>query len=394
MKRKVGAIILIIFFLITSLAYATLDRVKLENWDNYLFWVAYPRGAKPVWLDGGVDTITFRGGTNYTVFDGAPKNVVLRGEGEVTMNILRPDGKEVTLTGKISGEDSLNSNTGLALDAIRFAINELSFRSEDRALFSPTRMLFSGEDKEPLRGTYRITVSPGDVEVTIVGSNYGLLGTDYKGRDLWVGFVGSTVNTLTLAFLTMLFVILFGLLLGVSSGYYETRFGEIASVILEALNSLPYLPLAVIVIFLISYTGAYGRRELGTFKLTVVLALLLVGKFAGAVKGIVMHEKREEYVEAARALGAGDLEIIRKHIIRAVIPYTLSYATLLFSQMIAVVSILGLFGIIPGVNWGSFVAEAFKQSAVYSLWWWPLSPSVAIILVSVGLTLLSDSSSG
>ncbi len=391
-RRKVGALLLAAFFLFTAVSYATLDKTKLRNWDNYLFWVDYPRGAKPLWLGDSSKSVQFRGQTEYIVTGKAPVNMIFRGNGEVSVTIFRPDGKVVRLSGEINGTTSMNSNIDLVLQARRFALRVLGLRREDLAFITPTQALFMDENRNPLPGNYTIQVYPASVEVLLIGDTYGVLGTDYKGRDLWVGFVGSTVNTLVLAFLTTVLVILIGVLLGIGSGYYESRFGDALSVLLEALNSIPYLPLAIVIIFVLSSTGFYGKREMGTAELAVILSLLLVGRFASAVRGIVMHEKVQEYIESARALGAGDMAIILRHIMKAVIPYVLSYSTLLFAQIIAVVSILGLFGIIPGVNWGSFVAEAFTQNAIYTLWWWPLLPSVAIVLVSIGLTLLSDDS--
>ncbi|ASA78563.1 ABC transporter permease [Thermococcus sp. 5-4] len=393
-RRTLGALLLATFLLFTAVSYATLDREKLANWDNYLFWVDYPKGARPVWLGDSSKSVEFSGQIEYTVTEKAPVNLILHGNGDVSITIFRPDGKVVRLSAEINGTTSVNSNTELALQARRFAIENLGLRREDLAFIAPTQALFMDEDRNPLPGNYTIQIHPRSVEAQLVGDTYGLLGTDYKGRDLWVGFIGSTVNTLILAFLTTVLVIFLGILLGIGSGYYETRLGDAISVILEALNSIPYLPLAIAIIFVLSSTGFHGKLEMGVFELALILALLLVGKFASAVKGIVMHEKVQEYIESARALGAGDIEIISRHIMKAVVPYALSYSTLLFAQMIAVISILGLFQIIPGANWGSFVAEAFTQNAIYSLWWWPLSPSIAIIIVSIGLTLLSGDSSG
>ncbi|ASJ05654.1 ABC transporter permease [Thermococcus barossii] len=392
MKRRLGALMVAAFMIFTALSYATLDMEKLANWDNYLFWVDYPKGARPAWL-GDSGSVEFRGGIEYTVTQKAPVNLILRGTGDVSITIFRPDGRVVRLSTEINGTTSVNSNTELALQARRFALEVLGLRREDMAFLTPTQALFMDENRNPLPGNYTVQVHPAGIEAQLIGDAYGLLGTDYKGRDLWVGFVGSTVNTLILAFLTTVLVIVVGIALGVGSGYYETKLGDVISVVLEALNAVPYLPLAIAIIFVLSSTGFHGKLEMGTVELASILALLLVGKFASAVKGIVMHEKVQEYIESARALGASDLQIILRHVMRAVLPYALSYSTLLFAQMIAVISILGLFQIIPGVNWGSFVAEAFSQNAIYTLWWWPLSPSIAIILLSVGLTLLSGPSS-
>ncbi|CAD5245208.1 ABC transporter permease [Thermococcus camini] len=366
---------------------------KAANWNYLPYWNDYPKNARPIWLPSGFRTLESTG-TNFSMtftVDGiVPGNVMIEGNSTVRLVIHRPDGLSVVLGPvEVDGRTSINSNPTLAAGAYEFA-ESLGYGLESRPLFTPTQFLFMGYGGEVLEGRYTLEFeSSSPVAVTVFGDSYGLLGTDSYGRDLWVGFVLAGRSTLLVSLEVSLLVMTIGLLLGLFAGYYRSRPAILLEGLLNSLGALPVLPLAMLMIFSFSTTGIAMTREIKTEILSLILALLLAGKFGSAVRGFVVQEKVREHVAAARALGAGDLYILRRHILKPVIPYALSHFSLLFPKVVALVAILGFFNMIPSDNWGSFILEGLNQNALYAgRWWWFLAPLVTMVLLSVGFALL------
>ncbi|WP_346765963.1 ABC transporter permease [Thermococcus sp. 21S7] len=393
-KAKVGIALIMLVMLLAVLPVGLIvPAEKAANWNYLPYWNDYPRNARPIWLPSGFKTLE-SSGTNFSmtfsVGDVVPGNIMLEGSSTVRLVIHRPDGFSVVLGPvEVDGRTSVNSNPVLAANAYDFA-ESIGYGPESRPLFTPTQLLFMGYGGDVLEGEYTVEVeSTGPVEVTVFGDSYGLLGTDSYGRDLWVGFVLAGRSTLLVSLEASVLVVVIGLLLGLLAGYYRNRLAILLEGLLNSLGALPVLPLAMLMIFSFSTTGIAMSREIGTETLAMILVLLLAGKFGSAVRGFVVQEKVKEHVAAARALGAGDFHILRRHILRPVIPYALSHFSLLFPKVVALVAILGFFNMIPSDNWGSFILEGLNQNALYAgRWWWFLAPVVTMVLLSVGFALL------
>lgn len=141
-----------------------------------------------------------------------PTNILIEGDGMARIMLLRPDGRRVVIGPfKIEGKTSFNSNPTITSTIRRFATS-MGFTPDDWPFVQPTAMLFMSSPKNVLPGEYVLSIEASSpVAVTVFGSSYGLLGTDNYGRDLWVGFVLASRNTLFLALEVSVFVVMFGL---------------------------------------------------------------------------------------------------------------------------------------------------------------------------------------
>ncbi|WP_367883985.1 ABC transporter permease subunit [Thermococcus sp. JCM 11816] len=228
---------------------------------------------------------------------------------KIEISVLRPDGVRVLL---YRGGPAISSNMSLNINMRAGVVSSLSkafnLSVSEYVLVSSAKLLFSRDSSlEPLKGEYIFEVrlsEKANPSVEILGTCYGLLGTDSYGRDMWVGFVKGMNNTLYLAFFTTAIIVVLGVLVGMVSGYVGGILGELATFILEVLMALPMLPILVVLVWLFSTQG-YGRKvEIDPPLLFMFLvALLTFGKLAKTIRLIVIKEKANEYVKAAVSMG-------------------------------------------------------------------------------------------
>ncbi|WP_054839552.1 hypothetical protein [Thermococcus sp. JCM 11816] len=135
-------------------------------------------------------------------------------------------------------------------------------------------------------------------------------------------------------------------------------------------------------IYAVSKVGAYTKLIIPDWLAGIIIALFFFSQYSNSVRGIVENEKVQEYIAASKSMGASDVYIILRHILPPlVLSYTLSYVSMLFPpRVVAFVSVLGLFNIIPGTNWGgSYTSELLKQGALMGRYWWAVLVSAVVI---------------
>src|SRR5690625_2736562 len=184
-------------------------------------------------------------------------------------------------------------------------------------------------------------------------------GTDNLGRDMfartWEGAKISLFIGLTAAFIDLII----GVIWGSISGYIGGRVDEYLMRIADILSALPYL-LVVILLMVIMPKGLW----------TLIIAMTITGwiNMARIVRGEVMRLKTEEYVLAARTLGASSVRIISKHLIPnmlgpILVTLTLTVPTAIFTE--AFLSFLGLGVPAPLASWGTMTADALPALRYY-----------------------------
>ncbi|HWQ17074.1 MAG TPA: ABC transporter permease [Sulfolobales archaeon] len=276
----------------------------------------------------------------------------------------------------------------------------LSINPADLAQFGVERAMFGApaspgniSSLEPLNGIYRFTVeiqltSPQDsvdmVSLAVVGRAYGIMGTDFDGRDLAQALLFGFPVALAIGFITSAVVSIIGMILGVFSGYYGGILDEVVQRTADVLGNIPLLPLLILFTFI---TPTYLRLQ-------IIIITLIVFGWAGLaiiIRSMVLSIKAEQYVEAARALGASNTRIIFKHIIPQVMPYTVAQMIFFVPTAILTEAGLSLLGLgdpsIP--TWGQILSRVLDKGAVSIAWWWILPPGLLIVLSAVTFVLIA-----
>ena len=372
-------------------------------------------------LGGGIkrDELTFN--YNYK-YDVPPTDLTFKAEliyynaakpPSINMVILRPDGQTIKLyskpskTGK-SEEDHYVAEVNVLVSASDTAKKEAynfgrSYETEENlkkilsvdfvdpmsVIFSKTEPGILLEEADPLKGNYKLIVdiyyfdkrdSTRSAKSIFAGKVYGLLGTDSNRRDLFKGVVWGTRWALALGLLTAVFSVGIGIAFGITSAYLGGWKDEFMQRINEAIASLPFLPILILI------SAAFKPS---IWNIIILMSLLFWTGTAKVARSMGLQIKEETYIEAARCLGAGNRRIILKHMIPQVMPYAfanmaLSVPSALLTE--AGLSFLGL-GDTTIITWGQILYAAQTAGATLrGLWWWVVPPGLAIAIV--GLTFV------
>jgi len=219
-----------------------------------------------------------------------------------------------------------------------------------------------------------------DLDVKLYGTVYGALGTDQLGRDIFAQFLYGARISLFVGLLAALLSVLIGLLVGIVSGYVGRFLDEALMRFSDMLLVLPVLPLLIVLIAVLG-------TSIG--NLIIVIGVLNWMGFARVVRSQTLSLKERPFIEAAKAVGAGRLHIIGRHILPNVM--SLVYVSLALSVPSAItyeaaISWLGLYD--PKViSWGRMLYDAQINEGIERLWW-IIPPGISIALVSVSFILL------
>jgi len=274
-----------------------------------------------------------------------------------------------------------------------------------KAMFGVPVKPGAGELK-PLLGEYQITLlllftglNPVDikrivdnlditVDIRVIGSAYGLLGTDSHGRDLFQGVLFGFPVALAIGVLVSLAIVVIGLTLGVISGYFGGRVDEVIQRLVDVLVNIPVLPILILIGVAIQTRGLVGWPAM--FIIMATLVLLSWGGVTIITRSMALSIKAEPYIEAARALGASTFRILFRHIVPQLIPYAM--AVLVFNVPAAIIAEAGLsiLGIDHGLpTWGRILADAqIRRDEAYPMWWWILPPGLLLGLYSFAFVAL------
>ena len=210
-----------------------------------------------------------------------------------------------------------------------------------------------------------------------------ILGADFMGRDMWSRIVYGARISLAVGIGSTSLGCLFGVTVGLTSGYFGGWFDLIVQRFMDVMQSLPLLVMALVM------TAALGPSLSNTI---IAISIPLVPSVARVIRSNTLMLREMPYVEAARAVGMNEFSIALRHVLPNTLAPLIVLATAQLGSTIlveAALSFLGLGVPEPHPSWGRMLSESAAEYVRVAPWL-VIFPGAAISLAVFGTNLLGD----
>ena len=208
-------------------------------------------------------------------------------------------------------------------------------------------------------------------------------GTDKVGSDVFSKTVAATALDLRITITAVVVALVVGVVLGTIAGYYAGVVDLILLRLLEILQSIPTLLLAMMVVV------AIGPGEVNVI---VVMAFIGMPYYARLVRAEILTKRTWEFAEAARMVGGSSTRVAFRHLLPNSLSPVLAYASVNAAWVVLVTAALGFLGIgiEPGTaEWGSMIARG-QTEIITGEWWVSVFPGLFVLALTAGFYLLGD----
>lgn len=213
-------------------------------------------------------------------------------------------------------------------------------------------------------------------------SYYNWFGTDQVGQSVLAEFIWSSRISLMVGLVATLISTLLGAAIGIASGYYGGWLGEVGMRLTDVFLVIPWLPLAMVL------AAAWGQNF---WMIIVIIGITSWPGTARVVRAETLRVRELQFIERARAIGAGDGHIMTRHVLPNVFPLIFANTVLVVAIAILSETTLSFLGLGDPLNfsWGTMLEYAWSNGAAgLPAWWYLLPPGIAIILAVLAFTFI------
>jgi ABC-type dipeptide/oligopeptide/nickel transport system permease subunit len=208
------------------------------------------------------------------------------------------------------------------------------------------------------------------------------LGTDRIGRDTLSRLIWGARLSLATGALAVLLSVSIGVTLGMLGGYY----GGVTDAVINSLVNLwlafPFILLAMAIVAVLGPSF---------INMIVALGLTTWPIFTRVVRSEVLRAKHQDFVTAARMLGARDARVMARHVFPVLVNSVIVLGSLEVARLIILESFLSFLGLgvqPPTPSWGNMLAEA--RAYILQMWWLVTLPGLALLVTALGINLCGD----